>query len=72
MPEIGKILQCKQEKGNLEDLNAVNIMKGDTIVEHIPHEKSCVVWYFIEHDRVVTCQVTNQQKHGKSLEVSCI
>ena len=34
--------------------------KGDTIVGHIPHEKSRVVWYFIEHDRVVTCQVTDQ------------
>ena len=34
--------------------------KGHTIVGHIPHEKSRVVWYFIEHDRVVTCQVTDQ------------
>ena len=27
---IGKILQCKQETGNPEDLYAVSIMNGDT------------------------------------------
>ena len=41
-PEIGKILQCKQERTNLEDSYAV-IMKDDTIVGHVPREKSCVV-----------------------------
>ena len=30
MLEIGKILQCKQERGNMEDLYAFSIMKGDT------------------------------------------
>ena len=29
MPQIGKILQCKQERGNLEDIYAVGIMKGE-------------------------------------------
>ena len=35
MPEIGKILQCKQERGNLEDLLAVSVMKSDTIAGHV-------------------------------------
>ena len=39
---------------------AVSIMKGDTIVEHVPHEKSHVPWYFIRPDGAVTCQVTDQ------------
>ena len=30
MPEIGNILQCKQERGNLEDVYAVTVMKGET------------------------------------------
>ena len=30
MPEIGNILQCKQESGNLEDVYTVTIMKGET------------------------------------------
>ena len=34
---------------------------GETIVGHVPaHEISCVVWYFTEHDGVVTCQVINE------------
>ena len=32
---------------------------GETIVGHIPLKKSCVVWYFTEHDEVVTSQVTD-------------
>ena len=31
----------------------------ETIVGHVPHEKSHVVLYFTEHDGIVTCQVTN-------------
>ena len=60
MPERGKILQCKQERGNLKDLYTFIVMKGDTVVGHVLHEKSHVVWYFIERDGVVTCQVTDQ------------
>ena len=30
MPEIGEILQCKEERRNLKDLYTVNVMKGDT------------------------------------------
>ena len=35
MPVIGKTLQCKQERGNLEDLYAVSVMKSDTISGHV-------------------------------------
>ena len=35
MPEIDKIHQCKQERGSPDDLYAVSIMKGDTIVGHV-------------------------------------
>ena len=65
MPEIGEILQYKQERGNMEDLYTVSVIKGDTIVGHVLCEKSCVVWYFIKHDGVVTCQVINQQNTVK-------
>ena len=68
-PEIGKILQCKQERGNLEDSYTVSVMKDYTIVGHVPHEKSHVMWYFIKHNLVVTCQVTNQQNMVKGLHI---
>ena len=34
IPENGKTLQCKQERSNLEDSYAVNIMKDNTIEYH--------------------------------------
>ena len=48
------------ERANLEELYTVSVMKGDTIVGHVPNEKSHVVWYFIECDGVVICQLINQ------------
>ena len=71
-PEIAEILHCEQETGNTEDSYAVSIVKGDTIVGHVPHEKSRIVWYFIEHNGIVNCEVTARRKHGKGLEVPCI
>ena len=72
MPEIGEILECKQERGNPEDLYAISITKDDTIIGHVPREKLRVVWYFLEHDGTVTCQVIDRRKHGKGLEVPCM
>ena len=40
--EIGEILRCEQERGNLEDSCAVWVIKDATIVGHVPHEKSRV------------------------------
>ena len=59
-PELAEILQCEQERGNPEDSYVVSAMKDDTIFGHVPREESHVVWYFIEHDRIVTCQVTDR------------
>ena len=72
MPEIGEILECKQERDNPEDLYAVSVIKEDTIVGHVPRENSRVVWYFLEHDGAVTCEVTDRRKCGKGLEVPCL
>ena len=44
----------------------------NTIAEYIPCEKPGVVWYFIKNDEVATCQVTDQWKHDKGLEVPCV
>ena len=66
-----KILQCKKERGNLNDSYAVSIMKDDTIVGHIPL-KNCVWCGILLKVRVVTSQVTNQGKYGTDLEIPCI
>ena len=38
------------------------MMTSDTVVRHITHEKSHVVWYFIEHDQIVNFQATAGRK----------
>ena len=68
-PEIGEILECKQERDNPKDLCAVSVIEDDTIVGHVPRKKSCVVWYFFG---AVTCEVTDRRKRGKGLEVPCL
>ena len=40
MPEIGNILQRKQERGNLEDVYTVTVMKGETLSFGWPDPKS--------------------------------
>jgi len=57
MPEIGETLHCEQEWSNHEDPYAVSVMKDDTIIGHVPCEKLCVVWYFIEQNGIVNCQI---------------
>ena len=41
MPEIGNVLQCKQDRGNLEDVYTVTVMKGETLSFDWPDSKSC-------------------------------
>ena len=61
---INEILSCSQEHGNSEDYFAVSVIKDGDIVGHVPHEISHVVWYFIEHDGIVDCQVTGSREKG--------
>ena len=49
------------KKGNPEDLYAVNVIKDDTIIGHVPGEKQRMVWYFLEHDGAVICEVTDKR-----------
>ena len=47
------------------------VKDGKTIVGHVLREVSCLVWYFIKHNGIVTCEITRQRKHGIGLEVHC-
>jgi len=71
-PVINEILSCSQEHDNSEDPFAVSVIKDGDIVGHVPREVSCIVWYFIEHNGIVDCQVSGRRKHGKGLEAPCI
>ena len=49
-----------------------HVRLGETTVGYVPREKSRMVWYFTEHDGVVTWKVTDLRKHGKNFEIPCI
>ena len=55
----GVIVCILLAKMPLRELGSGHARLGKTIVGYIPHEKSHVVWYFTEHNEVVTCQVTD-------------
>ena len=63
MQAIGKILKRKQERANPKDSYVVSVMKNVTLLSTF-HVKNHV-WYGISLNmmRVVTCQVSNEQKH---------
>ena len=69
-PFVGEILCVEQEACN-PDHFAVAIVKVETIVCHLPCEVSHHVWYFIQHDRIVSCEVTGHRKHSICLEEPC-
>ena len=43
-----------------------------TLLLDMFHVRNHVVWYFLEHDGTVTCQVIDRRRHGKGLEVPCM
>jgi len=64
-----EILRVEQEAHDTADRFAVAIVKDETVVGHVPREVLHLVWYFIEHDGTVTCEVTGRRRHGIGLEV---
>jgi len=69
-PFVGEVLHVEQEAHNPEDRFAVAVLKTG-IVGHVPREISRIVWYFIEHNGTVSCEVTGHRKRGIGLEVPC-
>jgi len=71
-PFVGEILLVQQEDHNTEDSFAEAILKSGKIVGHGPREISQIVWYFIEHDGTVSCEVTGPIiKFGMLLHILC-
>ena len=70
-PFVGEVLLVEQEDHNPENCFAVAILKSGEIVGHVPREISRIIWYFIEHDGTVSCEVTGPRKQGVGLVVPC-
>ena len=70
-PFVGEILRVEQEVCNPENHFAVPIVKVETIIGHVPREVSCLFWHFIQHDGIVSCEITGHRKPSIGLEVPC-
>ena len=71
-PFVNEELTVVCESGNIHNPDAVSVMKGGTIVGHMPRSLSRVVWFYISHGGTVKCIITGHRKFGVGLEVPCI
>jgi hypothetical protein len=59
------------EDRNMHDQHAVAVMKGNTVVGHMPRNLLSVSWFFIKRGVIVTFTITGHRKLGCGLEVPC-
>ena len=59
------------EDGNAEDRHAVAILKGGTVVGHVPRNFSRTFYFFLGHGGSIECKITGHRKFGLGLEVLC-
>ena len=61
-PEIGKVLICEQEFGNLHNPYTVSVVCEDNImVGHVPQTISALCYFFLRRNRTILSQATGRQ-----------
>lgn len=74
-PSIGEKLVAKQELDNPMDKHAVQVMKGNETVGHLPREFSRIAWYFLARHGEISVEVIGRRRHCKQLcggmEIPC-
>ena len=73
---VGEEFPCKREITNTFDPFAVDMMRGDTVIGHIPRKIS-VYSLFLHREGSITCQVSNSRQYlddlvQGGLEIPCI
>ena len=74
---MGEILSCSQQQGNLHDIYAVAVMKGNDVVGHIPRKISSLCYFFLSKGGRLECKVTGKRQHSidlpqGGLEIPCL
>ena len=62
---VGEHLPCRRETTNLADRFAVAVMKGETVVGHIPGEISNVCSIFIRKGGSIFCLTTRSRRFSQ-------
>ena len=63
-PRLGEIVFVEHKHGNTHDCHAVCLLKGGSIVGHVPREVVKYFWFLLGHDGTITCEVTGSRKHS--------
>ena len=76
-PTIGEQLVCKRQSGNPQDVYAVAVMRGATLVGHVPRKISAACSIFLRRKGTIRCTVSASRRYSADLpqgglEVPCI
>ena len=76
-PTIGEQLVCKRQSGNPQDVYAVAVMRGATVVGHVPRKISAACSIFLRRKGTIRCTVSASRRYSADLpqgglEVPCI
>ena len=62
---IGEELMCQRELGNLKDLFTMSVLKGSTIVGHVPRKISVICSMFLQTGGTIDCTVVGNRQHSR-------
>ena len=74
---VGEELPCQREVGNRVDVFAVAVMRGETVVGHVPKKISSVCSLYLRRDGSIVCRVTGSRRYSEDLaqgglEIPCV
>ena len=74
---VGEEFPCKREMSNSFDPFAVAVMRGDTVIGHVPRKILSVYSLFLRREGSITCQVSGSKRYSEDLaqgglEIPCL
>ena len=76
-PNVGDLLDCEQESGNLNDAYAVAIKNGVNVIGHVPRKLSAACSLFLCLGGAMSCEITDNHRRYSvdlpqgGLEIPC-
>ena len=67
-PHLGEQLTLAPESDNDHDRRAVAVLKGSTVVGHVPRSLSRIVWYILRRGGIGRSEVSGNRRKGFGLE----
>ena len=74
---VGEEFPCKREDGNRVDPFAVAVVRGDTVIDHVPRKISSICSLYLRRDGSIVCRVTGSRPFSVALaqgglEIPCV